>query len=216
MTAVETVVTTEAQTLVLQAHTPDLEVAPEDALRAQLYGLLAHFLARAPEQSALDIAAGMTGDDTDLGQAVKTFAKIAGKSEGAAIAQEYHDLFIGLGRGELLPYGSYYLTGFLHEKPLARLRLDMERLNITRRETVSEPEDHVAALMEMMAGLITGAFGAAASLDEQKQFFDAHLGSWAPHFFGDLETAESSVFYAAIGTMGKQFLEIEKAAFDMD
>jgi len=191
-------------------------VSQEDTLRAQLYVLLARFLAKPPENEAIDAAASMSGDDSDLGQAIGALSKIAAKSNHAQINQEFHDLFIGVGRGELLPYASYYLTGFLHETPLAKLRDDMGRLNIERRETVSEPEDHVAAIMEMMAGLITGQFGEPASLDEQKAFYDAHLGSWGEHFFADLEAAKASVFYAAIGSVGKTYLEIEKAAFAMD
>ncbi len=191
-------------------------VSQEDALRAQLYTLLARFLARPPQADALKAAAAMSGDATDLGQAIHGFARIAAKSSPDGIAQEYHDLFIGTGRAELLPYASYYLTGFLHEKPLAKLRSDMARLGIERRETVSEPEDHIAAIMEMMSGLITGAFGQAASLDDQRAFYDTHLGSWGSHFFTDLEAAKSSVLYAVIGTVGRTFLEIEKVAFAMD
>ena len=158
----------------------------------------------------------MSGDESELGKVVQAFANIAGKTSPEQVAQEYQDLFIGVGRGELLPYGSYYLTGFLHEKPLARLRGDMARLRIERHETVKEPEDHIAALFEMMAGLITGEFGEVASLEEQKQFFDAHVGSWAKHFFKDLEGAKSSVLYAALGSVGRIFMEIEEVAFTMD
>jgi TorA maturation chaperone TorD len=118
-----------------------------------------------------------------------------------------------------LPSGasaSYYLTGFLHEKPLARLRDDMARLGIARQETVKEPEDHIAALFEMMAGLIVGEFGAVASLEDQKQFFTTHVGSWAKHFFKDLEGAKASVLYAALASAGRIFMDIEEMAFTMD
>lgn len=196
-----------------------LEKQPLDAeeeLRSQLYRLLAFFLHRPPDADGLAIASQMQGDDTDLGKAIAAFAKIAAKSDAAAVTQEYHDLFVGIGRGELLPYGSYYLTGFLHEKPLAKLRNDMSQLGIERRENVKEPEDHIAALCEMMSGLITGEFGAAADLDRQKQFFNAHVGSWAKHFFTDLEAAKSSVLYGALGTVGRCFIEVEEVAFTMD
>ncbi|MGE0613108.1 MAG: molecular chaperone, partial [Hyphomicrobiales bacterium] len=131
------------------------------------------------------------------------------------VRREYHDLFIGEGRGELLPYGSYYLTGFLNEKPLARLRNDMAALGIARDPSVREPEDHIAALLDMMAGLITGEFGDPASVAEQKRFFETHLSSWVDHFFADLEGAKSSVLYAALGTVGRRFIEIEETAFSM-
>lgn len=193
-----------------------LETSEEDALRAHMYRLLGHFLSRPPSGDELKAAAGMSGDESDLGKAIQAFAHIASRTSQEQISQEYQDLFIGVGRGELLPYGSYYLTGFLHEKPLARLRNDMSRLGIERRETVKEPEDHIAALFEMMSGLITGSFGEVASLEDQKQFFEAHVGSWAKHFFKDLEGAKSSVLYAALGSVGRVFMEIEEVAFTMD
>jgi TorA maturation chaperone TorD len=193
----------------------DVDVAPEDLLRANVYRLLAHLLRAPADAAALRLAAALTGDDTPLGGAVAALARIAGKVTPEAVGREYHDLFIGLGRGELVPYGSYYLTGFLHEKPLERLRSDMARLGIARMENASEPEDHVAALCEMMAGLITGRFGPPVELGEQKRFFAAHLAPWAKHFFGDLEAAKASVLYAAVGNLGKAFLEIETTAFEM-
>ncbi len=136
-------------------------------------------------------------------------------SNERAVESEFNALFIGLGRGELLPYASYYMTGFLNEKPLAVLRNDMARLGITRAENVFEPEDNIASLCEMMAGLITGRFGAPAELQLQKDFFNRHIGPWAEHFFSDLEAAKSSVFYASVGSVGRAFMEIEREAFRM-
>lgn len=188
----------------------------EEELRSQLYRVLAHFLHRPADADGLKAASRMTGDDTELGKAIAAFARIAARSDAATINQEFHDLFIGVGRGELLPYGSYYLTGFLHEKPLAKLRMDMARLGIERRENVKEPEDHIAAVCEMMGGLICGDFEKAADLEEQKTFYNAHVGSWAKHFFTDLEAAKSSVLYGALGSVGRHFIEIEDVAFTMD
>lgn len=190
-------------------------VVEEDVLRANLYRLLAHVLRAAPQQSDIDVFAGMDGDDTPIGQAIAALAHIARNTRPETIGREYHDLFIGLGRGELVPYGSYYLTGFLNEKPLARLRGDMVRLGIERRPDVAEPEDHIAAVCEMMAGLILGDFGDASSLDEQRDFFKAHVAPWAKHFFTDLEAARSSVFYAGVGRLGGAFMEVEEQAFAM-
>jgi len=181
-----------------------------------LYRFLAYSLHKPVDAEGLKDAAAMTGDDTELGRAIDAFAHIASKSSPEVIAQEYHDLFIGVGRGELLPYGSYYLTGFLNEKPLAKLRSDMARIGIERRENVKEPEDHIAALYEMMSGLITGEFDTVTDLEQQKQFFNAHVGSWASHFFTDLEAAKSSVLYGALGSVGRHFMAIEEMAFSMD
>lgn len=190
-------------------------LAPEDELRAHVYGLLARLLAGPPDREALAAAAAMSGDESELGKAVQTFAHLCARTDAEAAAQEYQELFIGIGRGELVPFGSYYLTGFLNEKPLAKLRDDMARLGIERSADVNEPEDHVAALMEMMAGLIRGSFGPPADLARQKTFFESHIATWTGHFFADLEAAKSSVLYAALGTIGRLFVDIEETAFSM-
>jgi TorA maturation chaperone TorD len=142
-------------------------------------------------------------------------AQVAARMTPAAAKAEYGALFIGMARGELLPYASYYLTGFLNEKPLALLRQDMARLGIARAENVKEPEDHIAAICEMMAGLIEGSFGAPADLETQRAFFDRHLACWAETFFTDLEAARAAVLYAPVGTVGRAFIEIERTAFEM-
>lgn len=192
-----------------------LSVSEEDVLRANLYRLLAQCLRLSPDQEGLKSFAAMQGDDTPIGRAVAAISRVAAKTTPEEVAREYHDLFIGVGRGELVPYGSYYLTGFLNEKPLARLRNDMVRLGIQRKNNVSEPEDHIAALCEMMAGLILGDFEDAMSLEDQKKFYQAHVSPWARHFFTDLEGARSSVFYACIGQIGAAFMDVEEQAFSM-
>ena len=194
---------------------PGLDIAPEDTLRAQWYRLLARFLSAAPSAPDLQAAAVLSGDDSELGRAIGALAHVCARSQAAAVAEEYHDLFIGLVRGELVPYGSYYLTGFLHEKPLAKLRQDMARLGVAREQGISDPEDHIASLCEMMAGFIDGSLGSALSLEEQKAFYAAHIGSWAPVLFRDMEAAKRSVLYATLGSVGRVFLEIEEGGFAM-
>ncbi len=191
-------------------------IAEEDALRAQFYRFLARLLAAPPDEGLLRLAAGIAGDDSDLGRGLSTLARVAAKTTAPAASAEYHDLFIGVGRGELLPYGSYYLTGFLNEKPLANLRQDMAARGIARADEVKEPEDHIAALCEMMAGLIDGGLGVSAGLAEQRDFFQAHIAPWATRFFEDLETAESAVLYGPVGTLGRLFMAIEATAFRME
>lgn len=190
-------------------------VFPEEELRARHYRLLARFLAAPPDVELLRLSAGFRGDDTPLGEALNDLARAAAVGAPKAVEDEFFELFIGLGRGELVPYGSFYLTGFLNEKPLAKLRIDMARLGIARAEHVKEPEDHIAAICEMMAGLITGAFGAPLDLAGQRAFFDAHLAPWAARFFEDLEGARTARLYRPVGTLGRRFLEIETTAFDM-
>ena len=191
------------------------EVREEDRLRADLYNYLGLMLAGPPDQLLLDQSAALTGDETDLGQAINGLARVAKISKPKAVQTEYNALFIGLGRGELLPFASYYLTGFLNEKPLANLRATMADFGMTRADGVFEPEDNIASLMEMMAGMIVGRFGRVASVAEQQTFFNLHIGTWATHYFNDLQGAKSSILYASVGAVGLAFMEIEKEAFRM-
>ncbi|MCA0869841.1 molecular chaperone TorD family protein [Seohaeicola saemankumensis] len=191
------------------------EIADEDRLRADFYNFLGLLLAGPPDQMILDQCAGLSGDDTPLGQAIQSLARVARVTKPAAAEREFNALFIGLGRGELLPYASYYLTGFLNEKPLAQLRNDMASRGITRAPNVFEPEDNIASLMEVMAGLIAGRFGRPAPLEDQKTFWARHISPWAAHFYSDLEGAEHSVFYASVGAAGRAFMEIEREGFRM-
>lgn len=190
---------------------PDAAPAdPLDAVRAQHWALLARLLARPPESSLLRQLSQLGGDDTPLGAARGALGAAAAEAEAPAVEREFHDLFIGLGRGELLPYASYYLTGFLHERPLAKLRAEMERLGIARAEGVSEPEDHIATLSEIMAGLVRGEFGEGG--DAAGRFFSRHVAPWAGKFFSDLEAAEHARFYRAVGRLGSVFVAIEAEA----
>jgi len=141
----------------------DIAIALEDRLRADLYNFLGLMLSGPPDQILLDQCRGLTGDDSDLGQAIGALARVAKVSKPKRVESEFNALFIGLGRGELLPYASYYLTGFLNEKPLATLRADMAALGMVRSENVFEPEDNMASLMEMMASMIVGRFTAPAA-----------------------------------------------------
>jgi len=190
-------------------------ISEEDQLRAGWSALLAQLLSREPSEPLLTMLRGLEGDDSDLGKGIRALAAAARGTTVETAKQEYFDLFIGIGQGELLPYASYYLTGFLHEKPLGRLRGYMAQLQIARADDVTDPEDHIAALCEMMAGLITGSFGAPVDLAEQRDFFDTHIGCWAPRFFEDLQAAKAAVLYMPVGTIGRQFLAIESQAFDM-
>lgn len=190
------------------------ELLPEDVLRAEFYQLVGAPLSAAPTRDILDLFANLSGDETPLGTALTACADAARKASVEAEDDHYHDLFVGVGSGILIPFGSYYLTGFLHEKPLARLRDDMAGLGIEQDPNVAEPEDHIASVLEMMAGLIEGRFGPPASLAEQEAFFRAHVGSWATHFFNDLAKTKPSAFYRAVGSLGSTFIEIEKQAFE--
>jgi TorA maturation chaperone TorD len=182
-----------------------------EAARAREYAFLAKLLARAPDAALLRQIARLRGDATPLGIAHARLGRAADGASEENIAREFFDLFIGVGRGELLPYGSYYLTGFLNERPLARLREDLRALGIERVETQCEPEDHAAILCEVMAGLIGGQFPAA--VDPQRQIFKRHLAPWIGRFFADLAAVEAADFYRHVGAVGRLFIEIETEGF---
>lgn len=198
---------------------PDLYAAAEsdgstdevDALRAQHYGLLAALLQRAPTTQTLKDIASISGDTSELGLALIALADAARATDATKVSREFFNLFIGVGRGELMPYGSYYLTGFLHERPLADVRGDLIRLGLERVETQREPEDHIGILCEVMSGFAARRFEATPA--DEKSFFENHLRPWAERFFVDLETAKDAHFYRTVGQVGRLFIAIETQAF---
>jgi TorA maturation chaperone TorD len=185
-----------------------------DIARSKEYALLAALLARAPDAALLKVLAAIRGDSTPLGNAHAALAQAAENAHPERVEREFFDVFIGVGRGELLPYGSYYLTGFLNERPLARLRDDLRALGIVRTETQTEPEDHAAILCEIMAGLITGG-SLAATPNAQEKIFEKHLAPWIGRFFADLEGLKRADFYRRVGAVGRLFIDIETEAFAM-
>jgi TorA maturation chaperone TorD len=196
---------------------PDLygsaEVDDVDTARAQEYALLAALLMRAPDASLLSKLSALRGDASPLGLAHAALAEAAERTTVEKIEREYFELFIGLGRGELMPYGSYYLTGFLHERPLARLREDLSRIGIVRAEGIVEPEDHAGILCEIMSGLASRRLPAPSGSD--RLIFEKHMAPWIGRFFTDMENAAAADFYRRLGTLGRVYIEIETEGFDM-
>jgi TorA maturation chaperone TorD len=171
-----------------------VEEIEETQWRAQTYALLANLLATPPEQDLLDNISRLqvTEPESPLGQGWQALIDAAAHNSAEQIADEYQLLFIGLAQGEVIPYGSYYQSGFLNEKPLARLRVDLE--------------DHIAGECDVMR-LILSANG--IPVIDDKAFFNAHLRPWAAKFFTDLAKAKSAVFYTAVALLGKHFIEAE-------
>lgn len=195
------------------------QVAEEDLLRANFYALLARMLARPMDDETLAFARSLDGGggDSELGRALASFGALAVRTSRDAAEEEFTELFFGRGAGgELTPYGSYYMTGMVYDRPLAELRQDMAELGIGRSDDNKEPEDHIASLCEMMHGLITGTFGCGVlPLERQRAFFSRHLAPWARRFFEDLEGAESATLYMPLGTVGRLFMAVEGDAFRM-
>jgi len=193
-----------------------VRLTDEDRLRADMYEFLAALFRAEPSDALIGHVAELKGDGSAIGSASSVLATLAGKLSNDEIRDEYMRLFIGVGRGEVLPYASYYLTGFLNDKPLANLRNDMAAMGIERVEGVRDPEDHIASLFDMMAGLIRGVFDAPNDLAAQAAFFKKHIEPWAPLLMQDIEAAKAAVFFAPVGTIGRAFMDIESEAFDMD
>ena len=190
-----------------------LTVDPIDAERARLFALLGRLLGAAPDAALLARLKLLPRVAGDVGEAYGALSEAAAQATPDGTEREFFNLFIGVGRGELLPYASYYLTGFLHERPLADLRGDLGRIGVERAEGIAEPEDHIAFLCEVMAGLLAGAF--AGGEDAAPAFFARHIRPWAARLFADLEKAQTAVFYRAVGRLGRIAIEIEAAAADL-
>ena len=193
----------------MDAQSPD----ETDLARSQEYALLSSLLLESPSAEFLHRLTLLHGDATDLGRAHAALGKAASHAETHAVAREHFTLFSGLGRTELLPYASYYLTGFVQGRPLANLRQTLAQLGIERAEGQSEPEDHAAILLEIMAGLASGSLDAPAGAD--REFFGSHLGPWITRFFSDLERSPAANFYASVGALGRAFMEIERRGFEL-
>lgn len=199
-------------------HRPQKDAAAGDdieAARSLHYALLASLLLRAPDADALARLSRLQGDPaTPLGEAHVALARAAASATAEAVKREYFDIFLGVGRGDVVPYASYYLTGFLNERPLARLRQDMKRLGLERSEGHSDPEDHLGTLCEIMSGFAARRFEAPPGAEDE--FFARHIVPWAGRFFADLEKAESAAFYRPVGTLGRVFVVVEAEGFAME
>ena len=185
-------------------------IEQEQRYRASAYALLAALLRAPPEQDLLDHVMALSPEsDPESDELSLAMAELAGAAQKASLANledEYNNLFIGLGRGEVVPYGSWYLTGYLMEQPLSDLRDDLRALGFERNSDVCEPEDHVAAIFEVFSVMICES----RSLDDQQSFFEKHLKPWLSQFFADLGDARSADFYRHVAHFGAAFLELEQ------
>ena len=197
------------------ADTGIVAVETDDQLRADTYRLLGRLLGTPPDDAILALlATAPTSEDENLlAVAWRLLATTAARTRADQIVTEYDALFIGLGRGELVPYASWYMTGRLMEKPLAKLRSDLLALGFERQDDVVEPEDHAAALCEIMALLAEDAD--LESLQTQAEFFETYIGPWMARFFRDMQETTSASFYRAVGQLGEQFIETDQRYLDM-
>ena len=186
--------------------------------RAGLYRLIGAALSHPPTSQLISALARLPvqEDGTAVAIALAAVRDQASITPLEQARRDYDTLFVGVARGELVPYESFYLTGFLHDRPLARLREDLATLGLAAEPGHSDPEDHAGTLCEVMAGLIDGGHDAPQPLDVQHRFFQRHMASWLDRFFADLASSGDFGFYAAVGALGRAFFSVERLAFQME
>ena len=192
-----------------------LDVDPTDSLRAGTWALLGQLLAAAPTPDMIDRLAGLPPmDETPdaIAAAWQQLAAAARRATPDGLVAEYQDVFIGVGGGEVTPYASWYLTGTLMDRPLVQLRSDLDALGIERNADCSEPEDHVAALCEIMALVVQDE---DVDPDWQRELHSRYVAGWMARFFEDLGKASSADFYRAVAAVGQAFVEMERRFHEM-
>ena len=191
----------------------------EETARAEVYGLLAQlYYARPTPESLAALRVAVTEAPMEGGFLQEPWQQLVGAARAhsdAAIAAEFDRLFGGVGKPEVFLYGSHYLSGFLNEKPLVRLRSDLAALGLARAEAMSETEDHVACLCEVMRYLIAGDDMAVCNLTVQRDFFAAHLQPWILQLCDALQGQPAARFYAALAQFTRAFVAVEAQGFDM-
>jgi TorA maturation chaperone TorD len=197
----------------LKFETPD---QGEETARADLYGLLASLLYAPPPQELIDtIASAPLQGESILEQAWANLSVCCKTLQAESARVEYEALFIGVGKPEVMLYGSWYLSGFLMEKPLVELRNDLAKLGLQRSEEMFESEDHIAALCEVMRYLIASDDAVHANIAAQKNFFGTHMQPWVMTLCDAIATHRNAKFYAAVAHLARAFFEVEMQAFDM-
>ncbi|MBA3770946.1 MAG: molecular chaperone TorD family protein [Ramlibacter sp.] len=191
----------------------------EETARAEVYGLLAqlYYAPATPEVlEALRVAVTQApAEGAFLEEPWRDVVAAARALTDEQIAREYDALFGGVGKPEVYLFGSHYLSGFLNEKPLARLRTDLAVLGLARDEAMPETEDHIAYLCEVMRYLIVGDDVAVANLARQRDFFCAHLQPWTGALFDAIAGHPEARFYAGLAGFTRAFMSIEAQGFDM-
>jgi TorA maturation chaperone TorD len=197
----------------LQFETPDR--GEEDA-RADLYGLLAVLFYQPPTNEILDSIADAPSDGVgELPDVWRELQRACREFDPEGARDEYESLFIGVGKPEIFLYGSWYLSGFMMEKPLAQLRADLLALGLEREDDVTESEDHISSLCEVMRHLITSEDVLHGSIAPQKQFFSAHMQPWVQTLCDTVIQHPQARFYAPVARLAQAFFAIEMQAFDM-
>ena len=191
----------------------------EELARAELYGLLAQLWIAPPDEALLQQFKVAVTQAPEAGASLEApwQALVAAmrSTTSAEAAAEYDALFGGVGKSEIFLYGSYYLSGYLNERPLALLRAELQRLGLARDETRAETEDHIAYLFEVMRYLIAGDDVALCNLEQQRRFFRTQLQPWVAQLCDAIDAHPRAKTWRAVADMTRQFVAVEAQAFDL-
>jgi TorA maturation chaperone TorD len=193
----------------------------EEQARADIYGLIARLLLAPPDDALLASLAGADAivsadSEQPLDRAWTALSLVAGLIPADVVRDEFSDLFVSTSIPRINPYGSLYIAGFLHEKPLAALRTDLAQLGLARRPGAAETEDHLGALCETMRRMIAGGQGVARQpLPRQQEFFEVHIAPWSGICLNHLRQADGAQFYQRVADFADAFFNIERDAFEV-
>jgi TorA maturation chaperone TorD len=191
----------------------------EETARAEVYGLLAQLFYAPPPAQLLDaLRVAVTEAPVAGGFLEEPWRQVVGaarETSAEAVAEEYSTLFGGVGKPEIYLFASHYLSGFLNDKALARLRSDLAALGLARDESMPETEDHIAYLCEVMRYLIAGDDVAVSNLTRQREFFATHLQPWVNDLCDALDAHPRANFYRTLSGFVRAFAGVEAQAFDM-
>lgn len=195
---------------------PAAEPPPEERARADMYALIAALFYAPPGPQLLAMLAAAPAlagaGDARLPAAWQRLQRAAAGADAGMLRAEYDAIFVSIGAAPVMLYGSHYLTGHLHEKPLAELRAALAQMGLARREDAREPEDHIAAVADVMRHLILNGAGSRA----EREFFDRFIRPWYGRFAARVEQGAEHAFYRALGDFTRAFLDVERESFDLE
>ena len=191
----------------------------EELARAEVYGLLAHLFYAAPaDELYAQLRLAVTEAPVQGAFLERSWSEVVAAARRLSVAEvsdEYAALFLGVGKPEVFLYGSFFLTGTLNGKPLVELRRDLRALGLERPETISETEDHLASLCEVMRYLIAGDDLGVSNLGAQQRFYNAHLRGWVEAFCDALAAHPRADFYRAVAGFARDFFAVEAQGLDL-
>ena len=212
------------------SRTPDTASAPislelgrtddhEELARAELYGLLARLWLAPPDAALLQqFQVAVTESEVDGAALAAPWHDLVAALRNTTVdaaAAEFNALFVGVGKPEIFAYGSYHLSGYLNEKPLATLRTDLAALGLTREDSTLETEDHVSYVFEVMRYLIAGDDAGVCNLEQQRRFFRKHVQTWLDSLCDAVQASPRAQVYGALAGLTRSFIAVETQGFDM-